>query len=328
MLSAAVFAAAASPTYHQTKKIVIGGEGGWDYLTFDGMSRHLYVSRSTRVQVIDVDKGVLVGEIPNTEGVHGIALAGRTHRGFTSNGRSNSVTVFDTETLKEVGRVNVGKNPDAIIFDRASNRIFTFNGGSSDATAIDVDTLKVAGTIPLGGRPEFGASDGAGKVFVNIEDKSEIVAIDSKALTVKNRWSLAPGDSPTGLAVDARNHRLFSVCGNEKMIVMDSETGKIIATPTIGKRPDAAAFDGRASLAFSSNGEGTVTVISEESPDKFTVVQTLQTQMGARTMALDRRTGEIFLAAAQYAPAPAGTNNPRQRPAILPNSFVILVFGK
>jgi YVTN family beta-propeller protein len=322
--------AAETAKYHELKKIAVGGEGFWDYLTCDSNAHRLYVSRGTHVAVVDLEKGAVAGDIPNTAGVHGIALgARRSHRGYTSNGRDNSVTVFDTETLKEVEKVKVGMGPDCIIYDRASKRVFTFNGGSNDATAIDVDTNQVAGTIALGGRPEYAVSDRNGEVFVNIEDKNEIVAIDSKALTVKNRWPIAPGDGPSGLAMDVKNRRLFAVCGNEKMVVMDADTGKVVATPTIGKGPDAAVFDAQNGLAFSSNGQdGTLTVIKEESPDKFTVEATVPTAPGARTMALDTSTHNILLATAKFQPAPAAeAGGQRRRPTMEPNSFVILVYG-
>jgi YVTN family beta-propeller protein len=323
----AAIAAAPAPAYHLVKTIAVGGEGGWDYLNVDGSAHRLYVARSNRVTVVDVDKGAVVGEIANTPGVHGVALIPREHRGFTSNGGDDTVTVFDTQTLKELDRVKVGSRPDAIIFDRSTSRVFTFNGGSNDATAIDAATSKVVGTIALGGRPEFAVSGGDGTIFVNIEDKSEIVAFDAKALTVKGRWPLAPGDGPSGIAYDRTNHRLFSVCSNEKMVVMDSQTGKVVTTVPIGKGPDAAGFD--SGLVFSPNGrDGTLTVIQEETPDTFTVVATVPTQVSARTMALDRRSHTIYLAAARFAPKPAGATPQRGRPNIEPNSFVILVVGR
>jgi len=325
-LTAAVAAAPAS-TYHLIKTIAVGGEGGWDCLTIDRSAHRLYIARSNRITIVDVEKGTVVGEIANTPGVHGVALIPRQHRGFTSNGGDDTVTVFDTETLKEVDRIKVGSRPDVIIFDRSSNRVFTFNGGSQDATAIDAATMKVLGTIALGGRPEFAASGGNGTIFVNIEDKSEIVAFDAKALTVKSRWPLAPGEGPSGLAFDRENHRLFAACSNEKMAVVDSETGRLVTTVPIGKGPDGAGFD--SGLAFSPNGrDGTLTVIQEESPEKFSVVATIATQVSARTMALDRRSHTIYLAAARFVAPPAGATPQRGRPNIEPNSFVILVFGR
>ncbi len=321
--------AAPSLNYHVTKTWPIGGEGGWDYLTFDQAGRRLYVSRFTRVQVIDVDSGTLAGEITNTPGVHGVAVAPRLHRGFTSNGGDNTVTVFDAWTLKELDRVTVGTHPDGIMFDPAVNRVFTFNGGSHDATAVEAATGKVAGTVPLGGKPEGAVWEG-GLAFVNLEDKNEIAVFDAKSLAILNRWPLTPGDSPTGLALDAAHHRLFATCGNEKMMVLDSQTGRLVATVPIGKGPDAAAFDPHPGLAFAPNGrDGTLTVVQEETPDKFTVLQTVPTQASARTMAMDAKTHTIYLAAAKFKPRPpAPANAPRQRPELEPGSFVILAVGR
>jgi len=333
-LLSVAFAQQTPPNYHLVKKLAIGGDGGWDYLTFDSVAKRLYISRSSRVTVVDVTKDgkdAIVGEIPNTPGVHGIALVPGVKRGFTSNGWDNTVTVFDMETLKEVSRVKVGTRPDAILFDSASNRVFTFNGGSNDATVIDAATAQVVGTIALGGRPEYPAADGKGMIYDNIEDKNEIVAIDAKAMTVKSHWSLAPGEGPSGLAMDQKNHRLFSVCANQKMIVLNADTGKVLATLAIGKGADAAVFDGSASLAFSSNGgEGTMTVVREGTPDTFTVVATVPTQVSARTMALDAGSHMIYLAAALFAAQPAGAPaapGVHRRPALEANTFVILVFG-
>src|SRR5579872_621810 len=258
-----------APAYHVIKKIPVGGEGGWDYLTVDGGARRFYITRGTHVIVLNADTGAPVGEIANTPGVHGVALAIDLGRGFTSNGGDNTVTIFDLKTLKEISRVSVGTGPDAIIYDPATKRVFTFNGRSGDSTALDASSGSVVGTIALDGRPEFAASDERGHVYCNIEDKSEIAEIDANALKVSKRWSLAPGDGPSGLAIDRKHHRLFSVCGNGKMIVSDAVAGTVVATPDIGRGPDAAGFDPGPGLAFSSNGEGTLTVVKEEAPDKF-----------------------------------------------------------
>jgi DNA-binding beta-propeller fold protein YncE len=320
-----------SSGFHVMKTNKLGGDGGWDYIIVDGAARRLYISRSTRVMVIDTDSGSSVGEISPTKGVHGIALAPDLGRGFTSNGADNTATIFDLKTLKVIGTAKTGNTPDAIIYDPASHRAFTFNGRSNDATAIDGKTGEVAGTIPLGGRPEFAAADGKGNVFVNIEDKNEVVAIDSKKLTVKSRWPLAPGEEPTGMAIDTKNHRLFIGCGgNEKMIVMDSENGKVVADLPIGKGCDATGFDPATGTAFSSNGQdGTLTVIHEDSPDKFTVVENATTQRGARTMAVDTKTHHVFLVTAEFTPPPAATTeNPRPRPGMVPGSFTVLEVGK
>jgi DNA-binding beta-propeller fold protein YncE len=329
LLGVSAVAAPPVPAYHLIRTIHVGGDGGWDYLAFDGTSSRLFISRGTHVSVVDTTKDAVVGDIPNTPGVHGIAIARGIHRGFTSNGRENTVTIFNLDTLKEIDRVKVGKNPDAIIYDRASSRVFTFNGGSENATAIDAATGKVLGSVELGGKPEYAVTDNSGTIFVNIEDKSQIVAFGSLDLTIKNRWSISPGEEPSGLAFDPTAHRLFSVCSNQKMVVIDSLNGRVIATPAIGKGPDAAAFDRKAGLAFSSNGQdGTLTVIREESSSKFAVVDTVQTKRGARTMALDTKTGNVYLATADFLPTPAGTTAEHHRPQIAPNSFVILVVGK
>ena len=321
--------ASATPGYHLLKKIEVGGEGGWDYLSVDSAGRRLYVSRSTRVMVFDADTGKSVGEIPDTPGVHGIAIADDLGRGFTSNGRDGSVTIFELKTLKPISKVKVGTNPDCILYDLATHRVFAFNRGSSDVSAIDAKTGEVAGLIALGGHPEFATADGKGMVFVNLDNKSEIVAIDSRNLAAKAHWPVAPGEDPSGMAIDRKHNRLFSVCGNKKMTVMDASSGKVVAELPIGAGPDAAAFDPETNLAFSSNGEGTLTVIHQDSADKYSVVENVPTQRGARTMALDPKTHNIFLATAQYGPPPAATaERPNPRPAMLPNSFVILVFGK
>jgi DNA-binding beta-propeller fold protein YncE len=315
--------------YHLLKKIEIGGEGGWDYLLADAKSHRLFVSHATRVVVIDTEKDTVIGEIPNTNGVHGIAVADELGRGFISDGRDNAVTIFDLKTLKTIETVKTGKNPDAIIYDPATRRVFAFNGGSADTTVIDAESGKIAGTIALGGKPEFAVSNEKGMVFVNIEDKSEVAAIDSKNLTVKARWPIKPGEEASGLAIDRKNHRLFIVCDNQKMIVMDYENGKVIADLPIGDGTDAAAFDPQTNLAFSSNGEGTLTVVREDGKDKFSVVETITTARGARTMTLDASTHKIYLPTAQFGETPAPTaERPRPRPAIVPNSFVILVYGK
>jgi DNA-binding beta-propeller fold protein YncE len=316
--------------YHLLKKIEVGGEGGWDYLIVDGAARRLYVSRGTRVMVFDADTGASVGEIPDTPGVHGIAIADDLGRGFTSNGRDASVTIFELKTLKPIGKVKVGTNPDCILYDPATHRVFAFNRGSSDVSAIEGKTGEVAAPIALGGHPEFATADGKGMVFVNLDNKSEVVAIDSKKLVVKAHWPVAPGEDPSGMAIDRKHMRLFSVCGgNKKMVVMDANSGKVVADLPIGGGTDAAGFDPETNLAFSSNGEGTLTVVHQDSADKYSVVGNVPTQRGARTMALDPKTHNVFLATAQYGPPPAATpERPNPRPTMLPNSFMILVFGK
>lgn len=329
ILLSITFAQAAGPGYHVVKTYKLGGEGGWDYLTLDPTSRHLYISRSTHVIVIDADSGKPVGDIPDTPGVHGIALAPELGRGFVSNGREGTVTSFDMNTLKVEGKIKVGDNPDAILYDPATKRVFTFNGRSHDASAIDAAKGTVIGTIKLEGKPEFAVSDEKGGVFVNIEDKSELVAIDPNKLEVKSRWPLAPCQEPSGLAMDRKNRRLFSGCDNKLMAVVDADSGRVITTVPIGEGVDANGFDSEMSLAFASCGEGVLTVVHEDSPDKFAVAENVPTERGARTMALDPKTHQIFLVTAKFGPPPAATaEQPRPRPAILPDSFVVLVVGK
>jgi YVTN family beta-propeller protein len=315
--------------YHVAKKTVLGGEGGWDYLTVDSKARRVYISRGTHVMVVDADSAALVGDIPNTNGVHGIAIVADLNKGFTSNGRDNAVTVFDLKTLKVLGTVPVGKNPDAIIYDPSSKRVFTFNGASHDTTAIDAKTNTVAGTIALGGKPEFAVADEKGNVYVNVEDKNEIVQFDPQKLTVENHWSIAPGEEPTGLAIDRKHRRLFSVCGNKLMAVVNADSGKVITTLATGAGTDAAAFDPETGFAFSSNGEGTVTVVHEDSPDKFTVIENVPTQARARTMALDSKTHQLFLVTAEFGAAPAATaQQPRPRAPMVPGTFTLLTLSR
>jgi DNA-binding beta-propeller fold protein YncE len=321
---------AAAAGYHLLRKITVGGDGGWDYLTLDAAARRLYVTHGTRVLVFDADSGAAVGEIPDTPGVHGVALAPELGRGFTSNGRSATVTVFDLKSLKTLAQVKTtGENPDAILYDAASRRVFAFNGRSANATAIDAADGRVAGTIPLDGKPEFAASDGKGRVFVNIEDKSVLAVIDAQKLTVEKNWPLAPCEEPSGMAIDREHARLFVGCHNRMMAVVDTDTGRVVASVPIGEGVDANAFEPATRLAFASCGDGTLTVASEESPDKYTVIQTVVTQRGARTMALDEKTHNIFLATAQFGAPPSPTaDQPHPRPALVPGSFVLLQYGK
>lgn len=315
--------------YHLQKKITVGGEGGWDYLTVDSQARRLYISRSTHVMVLDADSGAVVGDIPGTAGVHGIAIVPEFGKGFTSNGRSASVTVFDLKTLKALNQVPVGKNPDAIIYDSVSKRVFTFNGTSKDATAIDAKTGEVAGTVALGGRPEFAVADGKGRIYVNLEDKSEVVAFDSNKLAVQNHWPLAPGEEPTGMAIDRQHRRLFIGCANKLMAILNADNGHVVTTLPIGEDVDATGFDPETRLAFSSNGDGTLTLVREDSADKFSVVENLPTQKGARTMALDPKTHRVYLVSSDFGPAPPATaERPHPRPSLVPGTFTVLVFEK
>jgi YVTN family beta-propeller protein len=294
-------AVAAPPTdgYSIVKKIPIPGEGSWDYLSVDEGARRLYVSHGTQVEVVDVDSGAVVGNIPNTPGVHGIAVAAELGRGFVSNGKASTVTIFDLNTLKPIADVPTGQKPDAIIFDPATSRVFAFNGGSNSATAIDAATGKVAGTIDLGGGPEFAAADGNGFVYNNLEDESLVLKIDSRKLTVVQRWPTAPCASPSSMAMDRANHRLFLGCRSKVMAVMNADTGQLITTLPIGDHVDATAFDPATKLIFNSNGEGTVTVIRQDSPDKYSLVETVKTLPKAKTMALDSKTHRLFLSTAE-----------------------------
>ena len=322
-------AAAADSGYRVIKTYKLGGDGGWDYLNLDSSSRRLYISRATHVIVIDADSGKPVGDIPDTPGVHGIALAPELGRGFISNGREGIVTIFDIQALKVITKVKAGDNPDVILYDPATKRVFTFNGKSHDSTAIDAAKGTVLGTIKLEGKPEFAVSDGKGEIFVNIEDKSQLDAIDPAKLEVKSRWPLAPCEEPSGLAIDRKNRRLFSGCDNKMMAVVDADSGKVIATPAIGDGVDATAFDDATGLAFASCGEGVLTVVREESPSKFSVAENVKTQEGARTLALDDKTHQVFVVTAKFGPPPAPTaENPHPRHSILPDSFVVLVLGK
>lgn len=329
VLLVATFAIAADSGYRVIQTYKLGGEGGWDYLNLDSSSRRLFISRATHVIVIDADSGKPVGDIPDTPGVHGIAFAPELGRGFTSNGREGTVTIFDLKTLKPITKVKAGENPDAILYDPVTKRVFTFNGRSQDSTAIDAAKGTVVGTIKLDGKPEFAVSDGKGELFVNIEDKSQLVAIDPNKLEVKSRWPLAPCQEPSGLSIDRKNHRLFSGCDNKLMAVVDADSGKVITTLPIGEGVDATAFDEETGLAFASCGEGVLTVVREESPVKFSIVENVKTQEGARTLALDPKTHNVFVVTAKFGPPPAPTpEQPHPRHTILPDSFVVLVVGK
>jgi DNA-binding beta-propeller fold protein YncE len=320
--------AATSPAgpsgYHVTKTISVPGDEGWDYVFIDSAARRVYVSHGSHVVVLDADTGSVAGDIPDTQGVHGIAIASDLGRGFTSNGRANTASIFDLKTLKVTGTVKTGTNPDAIIYDAGTKRVFTFNGRSQDTTAINAADGTVAGTLALGGRPEFAVADGQGSIFVNIEDKSEIVQFDAQKLSVTHHWPLAPCEEPSGLAMDLKSRRLFAGCSNKMMAVVNADTGKIVATPAIGDGVDANAFDPESGFAFSSNGEGTLTVVHEDSPDKYSVVENVPTKKSARTMGLDLKTHNVFLPAAEFDPPAPG----ERRGKMKPGSFLVLLVGK
>src|SRR5579864_6774623 len=317
-----------APAQYQVKqKYVLGGDGGWDYLTFDPAGKRLFISRGTHVMVVDPYKGSVVGDIPDTAGVHGIALAQDLGKGFTSNGRENSVTVFDLKTLKETARIKLdgAEGPDAIVYDQASKRVLTLNGRSKNATLIDATNNTIATTVALDGKPEFAAADGTGMVYVNIEDKSEIQSIDAKQGKLVSTWPLTGCEEPSGMAIDRKNHRLFSGCGNKILAVTNFDNGKVVATVPIGQGVDANAFDAKEQLAFSSNGDGTLTVVHEDSADKYTVAQNAATQRGARTMALDTTNHDVYLVTAEFDEAPPAEGQTRPRRTMKAGSFTLLV---
>ncbi len=320
----------ADGSYHFLKEIPIGGEGGWDYLSVDETNRRLYVSHATKVVVIDLSKEEVVGEIADTPGVHGLAPAPDLQRGVTSNGRENKASIVDLKTLATLSKVDTGQNPDGMLYEPSQQEAYLFNGRGQSATVIDLKTAKVVATVPLGGKPEFGQADpAAGRVYDNLEDKNEVVAIDIKKHEVVFRWPIAPGESASGMAIDLAHHRLFLGCGNKMMVMMDSTSGKVVATVPIGQGVDANAFDPGTQLAFSSCGEGSVTIAHEDAPKKLTVVQTLMTERGAKTMALDPKTHRIYLGSAKFeAQAEQTPGAARQRPKVLAGSFKILVYGE
>jgi len=300
ILSCVLYAAPApAGGYSVVKKIPIAGTGSWDYLSVDEAAHRLYVSHGTQVEVIDIDSLAVVGNVPKTPGVHGIAIAPEFGRGFVSNGQASTVTIFDLKTLKPIADVPTGQKPDAIIYDPATSRVFAFNGGSNSATAIDAATGKVAGTVDLQGGPEFAAADGNGFVYNNLEDESLVLKINSRELKVEQRWPTAPCSSPSSMAMDRATRRLFIGCRSKVMAVLNADTGKVITTLPIGDHVDATAFDAETKMIFNSNGEGTITVIHEDSPDKYSLVETVRTAPRAKTMALDPKTHRLFLSTAE-----------------------------
>jgi YVTN family beta-propeller protein len=315
--------------FHVLTDFPIHSTGGWDYITVDGKTKRVYASHGMQVNILDAATGDSVGYIPNTQGVHGIAIASEFNKGYTSNGRANNITVFDLKTNQVLKTVTAGTNPDAIFYDDFSKKVYAFDGRSKEATVVDAATDSVVATIPLGGKPETGVSDGKGKVFVNIEDTGEEVEIDAKTYQILNRWKLTGGEEPSGLAIDRKTDRLFIGCGgNQTMIVLDATNGTILAKFPIG-RCDGMAFDPKLKLAYSSNGEGTITVVRELSADKFELVENITTEPGARTIGIDIYTHKLYLPTAQMKPAPAPTtDNPRPRPQQVPGTFHIVVVGK
>jgi YVTN family beta-propeller protein len=328
-LFALLNAAVAEQSYKLVNEIPIGGEGGWDILTIDSAARRLYLSHATKVVVVDLDKNAVVGEIADTPGVHAFLAVPDLKRGFSSNGKENKSSVVDLATLKTLSKVDTGENPDAMAYEPKSGELYIFNHSGNSVTVIDAKDAKVVSTIQLGGSPEFAVADSkAGRVYCNLEDKSEVVAIDTAKHEVVARWPLAPGQEPTGIALDAAHHRLIAACHNKMMVMLDTEAGKVVATAPIGSGTDGCAFDEQTQLAFASCGEGVTTIAKEETPDKLTVVQTLKTEPRARTMELDPRTHRIYLPSAQFQPAPSPSPGASPgRPTIVPNTFKLLVYA-
>ncbi|MEY2479348.1 MAG: hypothetical protein QOI04_275 [Verrucomicrobiota bacterium] len=321
-------AARAEDVYKFLNEIPIGGEGGWDILTIDANAHRLYLSHATKVVIVDLTKNTVAGEITDTPGVHGFVAAPELQRGFSSNGKESKSSVVDLATLKTISKIETGANPDALVYEPRRAEVYVFNHTGNSATVIDAKSANVVSTIALGGAPEFAAVDSAaGRVYCNLEDKSEVAVIDTAKHEVIARWPIAPGEEPSGIALDATHHRLFAGCHNKMMVMLDTESGKVIGTAPIGERVDGCAFDDATQLAFASCGDGTTTIAKEETPQKLTVVQTLQTERGARTMAIDPVTHRIYLPSAQFQPPPSPLPGASPaRPTIVPNSLKLLVY--
>ncbi|MGB7280775.1 MAG: hypothetical protein WBE13_00830 [Candidatus Acidiferrum sp.] len=310
--------------YQLIKTVPVPGDEGWDYLAVDSHARRVYISHGSHVVVMNADTYAIEGDIPDTPGVHGIALAPDLNRGFISAGRADMAVIFDLQSLKTLGTVKTDANPDAIVYDHVTKRVFTMNGRGQNTTAINGADGSVAGTLALGGKPEFAVADGHGSIYVNIEDKSELVQFDAQKLTEIHRWPLAPCKSPSGLSMDLENRRIFSVCDEKVMAVVNADTGAVVATPEICQGPDATRFDPATKYVFASCGDGNLTVIHEDSPDKFTVVENVPTKRSARTLGLDLKTHNIFLSSADFDPPAPG----ERRGKIKPGTFAILVVGR
>jgi DNA-binding beta-propeller fold protein YncE len=313
-------------SYHVAQRVPLGGEGGWDYIAVDTARGRLFITRSDRVMVVDQATGKQVGEITGLNRGHGVAFDHATNHGFATSGADSTVTMFDLGTLAVLKRTIAAVDDDAVLYDPVSKRVFTMNGDAGSASVMDPTSGERVGNIDLGGKPEFGVTDGAGHVYINIEDKGEVVEVDPAAMKLSRRWSIAPCEEPSGLAIDVAHRRLFSVCGNKLMAVSDAASGKLITTLPIGSGVDGAAFDPASGNAFASNGEGTVTVVHEDTPDNFRVVSTVQTMTGARTIALDPKTHRVYTVGARFGPMPAAASGTgRRRPPIIPGSFTLLV---
>jgi len=319
----------AQEPYKFLTEIPIGGEGGWDILTIDSAASRLYLSHATKVVVVDLNKNTVVGEIADTPGVHGFVAVPELQRGFSTNGKEAKASVVDLKTLKTISKIDTGEGPDALVYEAHRGELYVFNHKGNSATVIDAKAAMVAATIPLGGGPEFAvADDTSGRVYCNIEDKSEVAVIDGAKHEVIAHWSVAPGTEPSGIALDAAHHRLFATCHNKMMVMLDTETGKVIANVPIGAGVDGCAFDEATQLAFASCGDGTTTIAKEETPEKLAVVQTLKTEPRARTIALDSKTHRIYLPSAQFQPPPTPSPGASPgRPTVVPNTLKVLVYG-
>lgn len=322
---AALALLAQSSSYHVTHTYTLGGDGSWDYIVPDSPNHRLFIARQTRVMVVDEDSGKLLGEVTGIQGAHGTAVAQATGHGFATSGNDQSVLMFDLKTFKVLSRIPAAEDADAILFDGASNRVFTLNGDAHSSTVIDPAAGKLITNIPLGGKPEYGVSAGDGKVYANLTDTSEVVEIDAKAATVVRRWSTAPCKQPVAMAIDTAHHRLFSGCRSGVMAVSDYQTGKVVATVPIGAGTDGAGYDAGSGNAFASNADGTLTVIHQDSPDQYHVIENIQTPQGSRNMGLDPANHRVFVASAKFGPAPAGG---RGRGPVLPESFALMVIER
>jgi YVTN family beta-propeller protein len=318
-----------SGPYQFITEIPIGGEGGWDILTIDSAASRLYLSHATKVVVVDLNTNTVAGEVADTPGVHAFLPVPEVRRGFSSNGKESRSSVVDLTTLKTISKIDTGANPDAIVYEPRHGEVYVFNHTGNSVTVINSKAATVSATIPLGGNPEFAAVDeAAGRIYCNIEDKSEVAVIDVDKHEVVAHWSLAPGDEPSGIALDARHHRLFSGCHNKMMVMLNTQSGKVVQTVPIGAGVDGCAFDDARQLAFASCGDGTTTIAKEEAPDKLTVLQTLETEHGARTMTLDPKSHRIYLPSAQFQPPPSPSPGaPPGRASVVPNTLKLLVYG-
>jgi DNA-binding beta-propeller fold protein YncE len=324
LAAAAALLAQSSPSYRVTQTYTLGGDGRWDYIVPDPPNHRLFIARENRVIVVDEDRGTLLGAVTGIQGAHGTALAEATGHGFATSGNDRSVVMFDLKTFKVLGRIPAAEDADAILYDGASNRVFTLNGDAHSSTVIDPRAGTLITNIPLGGKPEYGASAGDGKVYANLTDTSEVVEIDARTATVARRWSTAPCKQPVSMALDTAHHRLFSGCRSGVMAISDYQNGKVVATVPIGTGVDGAGFDAASGNAFASNADGTLTVIHQDAPDQYRVIENVQTPQGARNMGLDPTNHRVFIVSAQFAPAPAGAPG-RGRPPVLPGSFTLMV---